>query len=190
MLCKGQCVIGAFGSSRSTEWYWGLLRNYSLRWCKSKGDGGSNALWIPKMRCLVGEACVGVRGKLHVESIGCRMMNQSHDEAGRRNAAGFLVQFEVFRSPSYAGAGRKWLRADEGWCDEDASGEGAAWICGCLAAGVGEMSHRVGWSAARAAEDDTSLRAGYRLIRANQGGSPFYSTPLRGQPLGCLAWHR
>ena len=66
------------------------------------------------MRCRVGEVCVGVRGKLHVESIGCRMMNQSHDEAGRRNAAGILVQIEVVRSPSYAGAGRKSPRADEG----------------------------------------------------------------------------
>ena len=73
------------------------------------------------MRCLVGEACAGVRGKLHLVSIGCRMMNQSHDEAGRRNAAGFLVQIEVVRSPSYAGAGRKSLRADEGWYVEDAT---------------------------------------------------------------------
>ena len=68
------------------------------------------------MRCRVGEAGVGVRGKLHVESIGCRMMNQSNDEAGRRNAAGFLVQIEVVRSPSYAGAGRMSLRASDG-CD-------------------------------------------------------------------------
>ena len=36
----------------------------------------------------------------------------------------------------------------------------------------------------------TSLRAGYRSMRANRGDSPFYSTPLRGQTLGCLAWRR
>ena len=49
-------------------------------------------------------------------SINCQPHDEQYlDEAGRRNAAGFLVQIEVFRSPSYAGAGRMLLKADEGW---------------------------------------------------------------------------
>ena len=141
------------------------------------------------MRCRVGEACVGVRGKLHVESIGCRMMNQSHDEAGRRNAAGFLVQIEVVRSPSYAGAGRKSPRADEGWCVEDATGEDAAWRCGLRCPRwMSEVTSRRGmphgqW---RCHGDVTSLTTEYMRKWAQKSACPLYSPNITSQAEGDL----